>query len=146
MASYLAAAASALAVGPLIWFELLYLAYGITGEDPARAFNVASGLAAFGSAFGWPLYGAVRPAAVVRRGCRLGIVAAMLLPLVSIAVLLLWVNSPGRRDLGMGGLMLYNMPVVTFVAALVLVLLFGLCGRYAERRLRAAGHRLRGTP
>lgn len=92
--------------------------------------------AAFGIALAWPLFGTVRPAEVVRRSCRLGGIAALLLPVVSIAVLLLWESSTGRRDLGMGGLMLYSMPVVAFGVALVLALIFWLCDRVAAKRLR----------
>jgi hypothetical protein len=92
--------------------------------------------AAFGVALTWPLLGTARPAEVVRRSCRLGGIATLFLPIVSIAVLLLWESSTGRRDLGMGGLMLYSMPIVAFGVALVLALFFWLCDRSAAKRLR----------
>lgn len=133
---YLAAVGLALPVGAVGWFELVYLFFGVTGEDPPRSYNVVAAVAAFGLALAWPLLGTVRPAEVVRRSCRLGGIATVLLPVVSIAVLLLWESSTGRRDLGMGGLMLYSMPIVAFGVALVLALVFWLCDRSASKRLR----------
>jgi amino acid transporter len=136
---YFAAAALALPAGAIGWFELAYLFFGITGEDPPRSYNVVAALAAFGVAFAWPLFRTTRPAAVVRRSCRVGGIAAVLLPLVTIAVLLMWESSSGRRDLGMGGLMLYSMPVVAFAVALVLALVLWLCDRAAAKRLQSPG-------
>lgn len=133
---YFAALGLALPVGAIGWFELVYLFFGVTGEDPPRAYNVAAAVAAFGVAFAWPVSGTVRPAEVVRRSCRLGGIAAVLLPVVTIAVLLLWESAGGRRDLGMGGLMLYSMPIAAFAIALVLALVFWICDRYAAKLLR----------
>jgi hypothetical protein len=100
----------ALPIGAIGWFELAYLFFGITGEDPPPSYNVSAAVAAFGVALAWPLLGTVRAAEVVRRSCRLGGIVTVLLPVVTIAVLLLWQSSTGRRDLGMGGLMLYSLP------------------------------------
>jgi hypothetical protein len=122
-------------IGAIGWFEMVYLFFGITGEDPPRSYTVITALAAFGLASAWPLIGTLQPAEVVRRSCRLGVIVTVLLPIVSIAVLLLWESSTGRRDLGMGGLMLYSMPVVAFVIALVLVLVLWFCDRSAAKRL-----------
>lgn len=134
---YAVAAALALPVGALGWFELVYLWFGFTGEDASPQVNLAACLLAFGVAFGWPLRRAQRPLQVLRRGCTLGMVLAVLLPLAGIAVLLLWQNAKDRVDLGMGGLMLYSFPLVAFGAAVVLVIVFGLGRRWASRRLRA---------
>jgi hypothetical protein len=60
----------------------------------------------------------------------------VLLPIVTVAVLLIWESSTGRRDLGMGGLMLYSMPIVAFGVALVLALALWACDRFAAQRLR----------
>jgi hypothetical protein len=133
---YFAAFGLALPIGAIGWFELVYLFFGLTGEDPPRSYNMTAAVAAFGVALAWPLLGTVRPAEVVRRSCRLGGIASVLLPIVTIAVLLLWESSTGRRDLGMGGLMLYSMPIVAFGVALVLALIFWLCDRSAAKRLR----------
>lgn len=135
MLRYLAAVGLALPIGAVGWFELTYLFFGITGEDPPRYYNVVAGVAAFGIALAWPLLGTERPAEVVRRSCRLGGIAAVLLPIVSVAVLLIWESSTGRRDLGMGGLMLYSMPFVAFGVALLLTLALWAC-RFAAQRLR----------
>lgn len=136
MLRYIAAVGLALPVGAVGWFELAYLFFGVTGEDPPRSYNVVAAVAAFGIALAWPLLGTVRPAEVVRRSCRVGGIAALLLPIVSIAVLVLWQSSTGRPDLGMGGLMLYSMPIVAFGVALVLALVLWLCDRSAAKRLR----------
>ena len=136
---YFAAVGLALPVGATGWFELAYLYFGVVGEDPPRSYNVVAAVAAFGVALVWPLLDTVRPAEVVRRGCRLGGVVAVLLPIVTIAVLLLWEGSTGRRDLGMGGLMLYSMPIVAFGFALALALALWLCDRSAAKRLRQEG-------
>ena len=134
-ARYCAALGLALPVGAIGWFELVYLFFGITGEDPPAGYSAMAAVAAFGVALAWPLYGTVRPAEVVRRSCRLGGIASLLLPIVTIAVLLLWQSSTGRRDLGMGGLMLYSMPIVAFGVALALAFVFWLCDRSAAKRL-----------
>jgi len=133
---YLAAAGLAVPVGAVAWFEAVYLFFGITGEDPSAPVTYAAAVAAFGFAFGWPLLAAARPAEVVRRGCRLGLLVSLLLPVVAVAVLLLWQNAAGRRDLGMGGLMLYSLPVVALAVAAVLALLFGFGSWLAVRRLQ----------
>ena len=132
---YAAAAALALPVGAIVWFQLAYLFFGVTGEDPPRSYNALAAGVAFGVALAWPLLGTKRAAQVVRRSCRLGGIAALLLPLTCIAVLLMWQGSVGRRDLGMGGLMLYSMPVVAFGIALVLALVLWLCDQAAAKRL-----------
>lgn len=131
-----AAAALAVPVGTILWGELLYLAFGLTGEDGSPAVNAALFLVAFGLAFGWPLPGAQRPAEVVRQSCNLGVVAALLLPVVAVAVLLLWESAPARRDLGMGGLIFYGMPVIAMAGALAFSVLFWFGGWLALRRLR----------
>lgn len=133
----LAAAALALLVGPVVWFEIIYLSFGLTGDDPPVWLNAGAAVLAFGGAFAVALRGGSRPAAVVQRGCRAGFVAVLLLPAVAFAVLLLWEALPGRRDLGMGGMMLYVLPWVALGAAVVLGLLFLLGNALAARRLRA---------
>lgn len=133
---YVAAAALAVPVGAVAWFELTYLWFGFTGEDPIPIITAAAGIAAFGLAFGWPLYRARRVAQVVVRSCTLGQIIAVLLPVVTIAVLFIWQGASGRRDLGMGGLMLYSIPIVAFVACIVLVIVFGIGKSMAAKRLQ----------
>lgn len=135
--TYLTAALFAVPIGAVIWFELVYLWFGLTGRDPAPVINIGAFLFAVGLALGVPLRQAQRPAQVVQRSCRLGLVVSLLLPIVTIAVLLLWERSTGRPDLGMGGLMLYNMPIVAFVVTLVLSIIFSLCSQAAARRLKS---------
>lgn len=76
-----------------------------------------------------------RVAEVVGRSCRHGLLVAVLLPIVTFAVLMLWHSSSGRRDLGMGGLILYNLPFIGLGVATVLGVAFVLGGRSAARRL-----------
>lgn len=135
--TYLTAALFAIPIGAVIWFELVYLWFGLTGEHPPPVINIAAFLAAIGLAMGGPLYRAQRPAQVVQRSCRLGLAVSLLLPIVTIAVLVLWQRSTGRPDLGMGGLMLFNLPIIAFVVTLVLAILFSLCSQSAARRLKS---------
>lgn len=133
---FLAAILLAVPVGGILWLELVYLTFGITGHDAPASLHLVFLVAAFGLAAGWPLRGTHRPAEVVVRSCRLGVVVALLLPIVAVAVLLLWQNASDRPDLGMGGLMLYNVPIIAFGLALVLSATFWALGRLAEGRLR----------
>lgn len=136
---YAAAALPAVPIGALAWFEFVYLWFGVTGDDPPRMLSAGAAVAAFSFGFLWPLRSTERPAAVITRSCRLGIALAILLPIVSIAVLLLWTSASGRRDLGMGGLMLYSLPVVALILSAVLVAVFALTRRFAAARLGADG-------
>lgn len=129
------AALLAIPVGSILWFELVYLWFGLAGKEPSPLVNIASFAIAFGIAFGWPLYRTHLPAEVLRKSCRLGIIVSLSLPPISVAVLLVWENSV-RPDLGMGGLMLYNMPFVALAAAIILIVLFSLGHRLAARRIR----------
>ena len=133
MARVLTALAVGLPVAAIAWFEIVYVWFGLTGGELTGAASAAVGALALAGAVAWPLSGAERAADVAHRACRLGIAVAIALPIVAVAVLLLWVNASGRRDLGMGGLMLYSLPVVAFVVAVVLVLLFGIGRRLAAK-------------
>lgn len=132
LVNILVSALVAAPVGAVLWFELTYLWFGLTGENPASAVNKAALIVAFATAFGWPLHRAPIPAEILRRGCRLGIVVSLLLPVVSVAVLVIWENSV-RPDLGMGGLMLYNLPFVSLVVTVLFVILFSLVHRLSRR-------------
>lgn len=134
--SILAAALLSVPVGAIAWFELLYLAFGLTGRDPAFATEVATFIPCFAIAFAWPLLRADRPATVVRQGCRLGVIVSLMLPVVAFAVLFIWENAEGRPDLGMGGMMLYALPYVSLGAAAVLAILFAIGEKVANKRMR----------
>lgn len=134
----LAALATALPVGGLAWLELAYLNFGLTGRDWSPGVAWLAAFALTGLATAWALRGAGRPAAAIRRGCNLGVLLAILLPIVAVAVLLLWEDASDRPDLGMGGMMLYSMPFVAVGLAVVLVLGFGVGARLAARRMHPA--------
>ena len=125
----------ALPVAAVIWFEAVYLWFGVTAADPPGVVKVAIATAAYVMVIAHARSGARQRAEVVLRACRLGIGVTMLLPLVTIAVLLIWVNAPARPDLGMGGLALYSIPVVAFLLSIVLVVAFGIGRRLALSRI-----------
>lgn len=122
-------------IAAILWFEIAYLWFGATGDELAGAASVGVVALALAAVVAWALFDAERAAHVVHRACRLGIAVAIALPIVAVVVLLLWENASGRRDLGMGGLMLYSLPVVAFVVAIVLVVVFGLGRRLAAKRI-----------
>ena len=142
MAQLLVAATLAVPIAAIGWFEIGYLWFGVTGEDPPGAVNLAAAVIAFAGTLAWTLRGRQSTADVVRAGCQLGIALSITLPVVTISVLLMWVNASGRRDLGMGGLALYSIPVVAFVAAIILVIAFGIGRRLAQKRLKATDVRM----
>lgn len=135
MTQLLVAATLAAPVAAIGWFEILYLWFGLTGDDASAAASLAVAVMAFAWALAWSWRGSHRSADVIRRACQLGIALSIALPIVTVAVLLMWVNASGRRDLGMGGLALYSIPVVAFIAAVVLVVAFGIGRRLAQKRL-----------
>ena len=135
MARLLMALAVGLPVAAVAWFEIVYLWFGLTGGELAGGASAAVVALALAGTVAWSLSGAQRAAHVAHRACRLGIAVAVALPIVAVAVLLLWENASGRPDLGMGGLMLYSLPVVAFVVAIVLVVLFGIGRRLAAKRM-----------
>ena len=132
---WLIAGVLAMPVAAIAWFELVYLYFGLTGEDPPSAVSIIAFVLPFVMATTWSVVGAYRAAAVVRRSCRLGMLLAILLPVVAFAVLFLWENAPGRRDLGMGGLMLYSLPFVALGVSAVLIPIFWIGALFATRCL-----------
>ena len=134
--SMLTAAIMAIPIAALMWFEAAYLWFGWTAADPSQNMKWFIAAAAYGVVVSYTTYGARSPAEVGLRACRLGIAVSILLPIVCLAVLLIWVNARVRPDLGMGGLALYSIPIVAFVVAIVLVIVFGTGRRLALRRLQ----------
>ena len=130
-----AGAILAVPVAAIVWFEVAYLWFGVTAADPSPHMKWFIAAAAYGMAVSYTTYGARATAEVVLRACRLGIAFSIALPIVCLAVLLIWVNARVRPDLGMGGLALYSIPVVAFVVSIVLVIAFGTGRRLALKRL-----------
>ncbi|SEN24501.1 hypothetical protein [Nitrosomonas marina] len=139
--SYAVAGALALPVGAVMWFETVYLFFGLTGEDPSDSFSFLAATVVFGFAFGWPVFRAYCTARVVQRACQLGLLVSNLLPVVAVAVLLLWQEASNRPDFGMGGLMLYALPYVALGLAVILVIGFGLGIHLAGRRLTTSNYK-----
>lgn len=136
-----AGAVLAVPVAALVWFETAYLWFGITGADPSGPVKWMIAAAAYGMVVAHTTYGARGTAEAVLRACRLGIACSILLPIVALAVLLIWVNARVRPELGMGGLALYSIPIVAFVISIVLVITFAAVRRLAQKRLVGArGH------
>ena len=132
-----AAVLAAMPVSAVLWFESVYLWFGLSGADLPGSQQAIVALGSWAAVVAWSLRGTARAAGVVLRAARLGIAVSIALPVVAVGVLLLWEASEGRRDLGMGGMMLYSMPVVTFVAAIVLVMIFAALRSAAAKRLAA---------
>lgn len=134
--SVLTAGMMAVPIAAILWFEAAYLWFGVAAVDPSPNMKWFIAAAAYGMVVSYTTYGARAPAEVVLRGCQLGIAVSILLPIVCLAVLLIWVNARMRPDLGMGGLALYSIPIVAFVVSIVLVIAFGTGRRLALRRLQ----------
>ena len=133
--SVLTAGLIAVPIAGIVWFEAAYLWFGVTAVDPSHNMKWFIAAAAYGMVVSYTTYGARASAEVALRACRLGIAVSILLPMVCLAVLLIWVNARMRPDLGMGGLALYSIPIVAFVVAIVLVIAFGTGRRLALKRL-----------
>jgi hypothetical protein len=134
--SLVAAAVFAIPTGAIAGFEAGLLVFGLTGEDASNPFVLLTAVLACGAAFGWSLARASRPAEVVHRACKLGLLVTAFLPLVAVAVLLLVQNSPAHTEYGMGGLMIYALPFIAFGIAAILALFFWLAGRWAKRSIQ----------
>lgn len=132
---YALAIVFAIPIGTLLWFELGYLWFGLTGKDVPNPLATVLGIVAYAVPLLVVRVRATRPAIVVRRGCRLGLVVTALLPVVSFGVLMLWESATNRADLGMGGLMLYALPYVSLGVACVLGIVFAYAGQRATLRL-----------
>jgi|SRR5688500_2675397 len=133
--SVLTASLIAAPITAIVWFEIAYLWFGVTAVDPSQAMKWFIAAAAYGMVVSYTTYGARGSAEVALRACRLGIAVSLLLPIVCLAVLVIWVKARARPDLGMGGLALYSIPIVAFVVSIVLVIAFGTGRRLALRRL-----------
>lgn len=128
----------AVPIAAIVWFEAAYLVFGLSGDDPSPGVKWMIAATAYLLAVLYASYGARRPAEAVLRACRLGIACSIMMPIVGLAVLLIWVNASGRPDLGMGGLALYSIPIVALGLASVLVMAFGIGRWLAGRRLSSA--------
>lgn len=131
----LTAAVIAVPIAAIVWFEAAYLYFGWTAFDPPLPVKWGIAVAAYAMVIAYTTYGARGSAEVALRACRFGIGVSILLPIVCLAVLLIWVNARVRPDLGMGGLALYSIPIVAFVVSIVLVIAFGTGRRLALKRL-----------
>ena len=100
-----AAVLAAMPVSAVLWFESVYLWFGLSGADLPGSQQAIVALGSWAAVVAWSLRGTARAAGVVLRAARLGIAASIALPVVAVGVLLLWEASEGRRDLGMGGMM-----------------------------------------
>ncbi|HJU42243.1 MAG TPA: hypothetical protein VJ691_05490 [Vicinamibacterales bacterium] len=137
----LTAALIAVPIAAVMWFEAAYLYFGATAVDPPQQVKWMIAVAAYAMVMSYTTYGARSSAEVVLRACRLGITVSIALPIVTLAVLLIWVYARVRPDLGMGGLALYSIPIVALVVAIVLVIAFGTGRWLARRRLQAVNTR-----
>lgn len=134
---YLIATLIALPVGILLWGQLLYFIFGMTGEQPSATGEALSGGLALALSYTLCVYRCPNIASVLLRGRVIGVAASLMLPVTAVVVLLIWQQAEDRRDLGMGGLMLYNLPIAGLIAGLLLSAVFwgfGRLGEHMERR------------
>jgi hypothetical protein len=139
---YILTAALAVPIGAIIWFEILYLYFGITAKDPSRTIIFLSALIAFSLSFVLLLIRSQRPVQVLRRACFLGLIVSILLPLVAYKtfVLIESASSPQHknllRDIGEGGMIFSGILFFSFPIGVGLVLVFALGYFLAGRRLK----------
>lgn len=132
---YISAFLLSLPIGALLLFEISYLYFGITGKDATNVIGALMCLLSFGFVFIYPLHGTERTSEAVKRSCSLGIFVAISLPFTAFAVLLLFQHHPDQGEYGMGGLIIYGLPIMTAGVGLVVAVLF-LIGRiFAVRHI-----------
>jgi hypothetical protein len=138
---YAVTATLAVPVGAIMWFEILYLYFGIKANAPSRALSVLSALVAFGVSFALPLIRSQWPGEVLRCACVLGLIVSPLLPLVAYTTFFLIesASSPQHnmllRGIGEGGLIFSGILVFSFAVGVGLALVFWLCYGVTRRRL-----------
>ncbi len=124
----------ALPNGAMTWFIIMYPVFGITGVLMHPYIHFATLLMASLFLFGWSVYGSLGVADVVYRSCRFGMLLALLLPVVTGMISLMWAFQVVERPPPvLPGFSMLEIPVHASTAALMLILLF-LAGSYLAAR------------
>lgn len=128
------AALLALPNGVIIWFVVMYPVFGVTGVMMPPIFHIATFLMASLFVFVWSLYGSQTIAEVVYRSCRFGALLALLLPVTTGMISLMWAfRFVERPPAALPEFSLLEIPVHAATAALILILLF-LAGSFLAAR------------
>ncbi len=133
-AAYISAALFSLPNTALIWFIIMYPVYGITGTFMHPVFHMITCIIIFLIIWSWALLGSQHIREIIYRTCRLGSILAILLPVVTGLVSLLWAVADAGRPSGfLPGYSALEIPAYAAAVALLLILLF-LTGSYLAAR------------
>lgn len=112
----------------------MYPVFGVTGELIHPFFHIITFLTVAMVIFTWSMYGSDTVSEVVYRSCRFGALLALLLPVVTGIISLLWVVGFVERPSNvLPGFSLLEIPVHAATTAIILIILF-LTGSYLAAR------------
>ena len=128
------AALMALPNTAVIWGVIIYTVFGITGEAPSGEIHLITLSIGFMLIYGWTYHGSSTVADVVYQSCRLGMVLALLIPVSTGTVSVLWALEVVLRPDGLlNRFSLIEIPVFATTGAMLLILLY-LAGSYLAAR------------
>lgn len=127
---HLAAVLLAVPTSVLILLGITFQISAWSGKDASDTIAGLIGVAALLAAAMFALHRTTTPAGVVRRGCRLGMLASVLLPVLVSCGMLTWTDSAS----GMGGLTLYVILIMAFVTGALSFAGFFLGSRLAAQQ------------
>lgn len=120
--------------GIITWFVIMYPVFGITGELMHPFFHIITFVTAVLVIFTWSLYGSNTVSEVVYRSCRFGALLALLLPVVTGIISLLWTLGFVQRPSNVfPEFSLLEIPVHAATTAIILIILF-LTGSFLAAR------------
>ena len=133
-AAWFSALVLSMPVTAIIWFVVVYPVYGLTGTALHTYFHGLTALTFYLFIFGWAIYGSDKTSEVIYRICRFGMILALLLPISTGFVSIVWVSGVvGRPDGFLAGYSALEIPVYAATASLVLIILC-LAGSYLAAR------------
>ena len=118
----------------VIWAVIIYAVIGITGENVSPVIHLITLSGGFLLVYGWSVYGSRTTADVVYQSCRLGMLLALLLPVVTLLVSALWgLKLTPRAEFIFEEWGLVEIPAIATSLAMLLILLY-LAGSYLAAR------------
>ena len=134
MAPFIPAFLIALPNSLIIWAVIIYTVIGITGENVSPVIHLITLAGGFLLVYGWSIYGSRTAADVVYQSCRLGMLLALLLPVVTLLVSTLWgLQLTPRAAFIFEKWSLIEIPAIATSLAMLLILLY-LAGSYLAAR------------
>ena len=128
--AYITAVLFSLPNTALIWFIIMYPVYGMTGAKMHLFFHVLTCVFVFFIIWSWSFLGSQHIREIVYRTCRLGSILALLLPVVTGFVSIIWAATDAGRPPGfLSGYSALEIPAYAAAGTLLLILLF-LTGSY----------------